>query len=83
MWRGDGKIKKWQVNGKIYQPLGNGGDFVSIAGHYNQNRNNNYNNPNLTDLGLCSVRFCPHQPGPVPGRGWRLQQRPMASDRPD
>jgi iron complex outermembrane receptor protein len=50
MWRGQGKIDKWQVNAKIYQPLGNGGDFISIAGHYNQNRNNNYNNPNLTDL---------------------------------
>lgn len=50
MWRGQGKIDKWQVNGRIYQPLGNGGDFVSVAGHYNQNRNNNYNNPNLTDL---------------------------------
>ncbi len=49
-WRGDGKIDKWQVNGKIYQPLGSGGDFVSIAGHYNQNRNNNYNNPTLSDL---------------------------------
>lgn len=49
-WRGDGKIDKWQINGKIYQPIGSGGDFVSIAGHYNQNRNNNYNNPNLTDL---------------------------------
>ena len=49
-WRGDGKIDKWQINGRIYQPLGSGGDFVSLAGHYNQNRNNNYNNPNLTDL---------------------------------
>ena len=49
-WRGEGRISKWQVNGKIYQPLGSGGDFVSIAGHYNQNRNNNYNNPTLTDL---------------------------------
>jgi iron complex outermembrane receptor protein len=49
-WRGKGKISKWQVNGKIYQPLGNGGDFVSIAGHYNQNRNNNYNNPTISDL---------------------------------
>ena len=48
-WRGDGKISKWQFNGKIYQPL-SGGDFISIAGNYNQNRNNNYNNPNLTDL---------------------------------
>ena len=49
-WRGDGKIKKWQVNAKIYQPLGANGDFISLAGHYNQNRNNNYNNPNQTDL---------------------------------
>ena len=49
-WRGDGKIDKWQVNGRVYQPIGSNGDFVSLAGHYNQNRNNNYNNPNLTDL---------------------------------
>jgi iron complex outermembrane receptor protein len=49
-WRGEGRIRKWQVNGKIYQPLGSNGDFVSLAGHYNENRNNNYNNPNLTDL---------------------------------
>ena len=49
-WRGEGRISKWQINGKIYQPLGSGGDFISIAGHYNQNRNNNYNNPTLTDL---------------------------------
>ncbi len=49
-WRGEGRISKWQINGKIYQPLGNNGDFVSVAGHYNQNRNNNYNNPTLTDL---------------------------------
>jgi iron complex outermembrane receptor protein len=50
MWRGSGKIDKWQVNAKIYQALGSGGDFISLAGHYNQNRNNNYNNPNLSDL---------------------------------
>ena len=49
-WRGEGRISKWQINGKIYQPLGNNGDFVSVAGHYNQNRNNNYNNPTLSDL---------------------------------
>ena len=34
-----GKIDKTQVNAKIYQPL-SGGDFISIAGHYNRNRNN-------------------------------------------
>jgi iron complex outermembrane receptor protein len=35
-----GKIDKKQVNARIWQPVGANGDFVSIAGHYNQNRNN-------------------------------------------
>jgi iron complex outermembrane receptor protein len=35
-----GKVYKQQYNAKIYQPIGNNGDFVAIAGHYNQNRNN-------------------------------------------
>jgi iron complex outermembrane receptor protein len=33
------KVNKQQYNAKVYQPLGRG-DFISIAGHYNQNRNN-------------------------------------------
>ncbi|MBT2188852.1 TonB-dependent receptor [Sphingobium nicotianae] len=35
-----GKIDKQQFNAKIYQPIGDNGDFISIAGHYNINRNN-------------------------------------------
>ena len=35
-----GKIDKQQYNAKIWQPVGSNGDFVAIAGHYNQNRNN-------------------------------------------
>ena len=35
-----GKVDKQQYNARIYQPLGANGDFVSISGHYNQNRNN-------------------------------------------
>lgn len=35
-----GRIDKQQYNAKIYQPIGDNGDFVSISGHYNQNRNN-------------------------------------------
>jgi iron complex outermembrane receptor protein len=31
---------KQQYNARIYQPIGDNGDFVSIAAHYNQNRNN-------------------------------------------
>ncbi|SFG18194.1 iron complex outermembrane recepter protein [Novosphingobium sp. CF614] len=34
-----GKVEKQQYNAKIYQPLG-GDDFISIAAHYNENRNN-------------------------------------------
>lgn len=48
-WRGQGEIKKTQFNTRIHQPLANG-DFVSLFGHYNQNRNNNYNNPTIADL---------------------------------
>ncbi|EIZ78587.1 TonB-dependent receptor [Novosphingobium sp. Rr 2-17] len=35
-----GQVKKQQYNTKIYQPIGSNGDFISIAGHYNENRNN-------------------------------------------
>lgn len=35
-----GKLKKQQYNGKLYQPIGSNGDFVSLAGFYNVNRNN-------------------------------------------
>ncbi|CAN5226117.1 TonB-dependent receptor [soil metagenome] len=35
-----GKIDKQQYNARIYQPIGSNGDFISIAGHYNQSRNN-------------------------------------------
>ena len=35
-----GIIYKQQYNASIYQPIGSNGDFISISGHYNQNRNN-------------------------------------------
>lgn len=35
-----GKINKSQFNARIYQPLGSNGDFISLAGNYNVNRNN-------------------------------------------
>ncbi|MGH6787687.1 MAG: TonB-dependent receptor [Novosphingobium sp.] len=34
-----GVVNKQQYNAKIYQPLA-GDDFISLSGHYNQNRNN-------------------------------------------
>ncbi|MEQ1781506.1 MAG: TonB-dependent receptor [Hyphomonadaceae bacterium] len=42
-FKGPGKLEKDQYNAKIYQPL-NGNDFISIAAHYNKNRNAFYNN---------------------------------------
>ncbi len=45
-FRGPGELEKTQVNGKVYQDLGGDGNFVSLAGHFNRNRNaaffNNY-----------------------------------------
>ncbi|WP_188064451.1 TonB-dependent receptor [Sphingobium sp. KCTC 72723] len=35
-----GQIDKQQYNAKVYQPIGSNGDFISVAGHYNANRNN-------------------------------------------
>ncbi|WP_260581789.1 TonB-dependent receptor [Sphingopyxis sp. PET50] len=35
-----GRIRKKQFNGRIWQPIGDNGDFVSVSGHYNENRNN-------------------------------------------
>ena len=39
-FKGPGELEKKQFNARIYQALGNG-DFMSIAFHYNRNRNNN------------------------------------------
>ena len=45
-FRGPGELEKTQFNGKVYQDLGGNGNFASLAGHYNRNRNasffNNY-----------------------------------------
>ncbi len=49
-FKGPGEINKQQYNARIYQPIGDNGDFMSIAGHYNENRNNFYRNPSVSDL---------------------------------
>ena len=40
VWNDYGQVYKQQYNARIYQPIGSNGDYISIAGHYNQNRNN-------------------------------------------
>ncbi|WP_425996530.1 TonB-dependent receptor [Caulobacter sp. DWR1-3-2b1] len=39
-WKGFGTFEKTQYNARVYQAL-NDGDFLSLAVHYNENRNNN------------------------------------------
>ncbi len=46
-FKGYGDLQRQQFNGRIYQDLGNG-NFASLAGHYNENRNASYNS--LTTL---------------------------------
>ncbi|MEH6757155.1 MAG: TonB-dependent receptor [Parasphingorhabdus sp.] len=46
---GIGKIDKQQYNARLYQPIGDNGDFVSLAGHYNINRNNFFGSVALRD----------------------------------
>jgi len=41
-YKGEGDLNKIQYNFKVYQPIRDNGDFVSLAGHWNRNRNNNY-----------------------------------------
>ncbi len=46
-----GKIDKQQYNGRIYQPIGANGDFISAAVNWNVNRNNFFGSiPLRTDL---------------------------------
>lgn len=45
-----GKNEKQQYNGRIWQDIGTNGDFVAIAGHYNQNRNNFFGSFGLTSF---------------------------------
>lgn len=42
-FKGPGELEKLQFNGKLYQDLGNG-NFASVAAHWNENRNSQYNN---------------------------------------
>jgi len=36
------RTDKWQYNGKVYQPIGSSGDFVSAAFNWNHNVNGNF-----------------------------------------
>ena len=54
-FKGPGDLEKWQINGKIYQPLGDNGDFFSLAFHYNENRNNFYRTTTMANCVMDPV----------------------------
>ena len=74
-FKGPGEIYKQQYNARIYQPLGSGGDFLSVAANYNQNRNNFYRNPSLNDLRTLTPA------GTVPAAGLISSANPVEVGR--
>lgn len=62
-FKGPGSLEKKQLNARIYQPLGDNGDFISVIGNYNENRNAFYRNLRKSefqsDRSIDRVDFCP------------------------
>jgi iron complex outermembrane receptor protein len=56
-FNGYGKLDRQQYNAKVYQPIGNNGDFVSVAGRYNQDRNNFFGSVSLRNDRLPPAGF--------------------------
>ncbi|MBE5074754.1 TonB-dependent receptor [Erythrobacteraceae bacterium E2-1 Yellow Sea] len=44
------EVDKTQLNARIWQDIGDNGDFISVSGHLNQNRNNFAGSERLSDL---------------------------------
>jgi iron complex outermembrane receptor protein len=64
-FNGYGREDKRQFNARIYQTIGNNGDFVSVAGNYNENRNNFFGSlPLRTDLTQSATNSAPRIVGP-------------------
>ena len=64
-YNGFGKEDKRQFNARVYQTIGNNGDFVSVAGNYNENRNNFFGSlPLRTDLTQSATNSAPRIVGP-------------------
>jgi iron complex outermembrane receptor protein len=55
-FKGPGELEKRQINGRIYQDLGDG-DFVSLAFHGNRNRNDFLRNLSKVQIARSGFRF--------------------------
>ncbi len=63
-FKGPGELQKQQGNGRIYQKIGEN-SFISVIGHYNENRNNFYRTLSL----LNANGLLPSLPGDIPTFG--------------
>jgi iron complex outermembrane recepter protein len=55
-FKGPGELQKVQGNGRIYQEIGED-SFLSLIGHYNENRNNFYRNLTLANIATFGDGF--------------------------
>ena len=64
-FNGYGHISKRQFNGRIYQTISAKGDFLSLAGNYNENRNTFFGSlPLRTDTTQSATNPAPRNVGP-------------------
>ena len=81
-FKGPGSLEKYQGNFRVYQPIGAAGDFISVIGNYNRNRNNFYRNLRKSEFqqnqSIDRVSFCPR---PVAGAG-TVQNESLAAFQP-
>ena len=55
-FKGPGSLEKTQTNARIYKEVGDA-SFVSLIGHYNENRNNFYRNLSYADIAAFGNGF--------------------------
>jgi len=55
-FKGPGKLEKTQGNARIYQTLGES-SFISVIGHYNENRNNFYRTLSYGEIGTFGGQY--------------------------
>ncbi len=68
-----GQLQKAQFNGRIYQSIGDNGDFIAISGHYNQNRNNFFGSgPLRIDTTQSPTNLAPRTAGTGSGNRFAL-----------
>jgi iron complex outermembrane receptor protein len=63
-FKGPGELQKQQTNARVYQKIGDS-SFISVIGHYNENRNNQYRTLSL----LNANGLLPSVPGDIPTFG--------------